>query len=114
MVSTQKVIRNDLVIVVRRMRKGAATVAVTQGPNAGHIRLELIINNNIAALVDRNPGPVQIQIVCVRSTSHRKKNMRADYFRWTFVASDAHGDTAVALRQLDTFRIQSNLCPLCL
>src|SRR5215510_614902 len=114
MVSAQKIIRNDLVIVVRRMRKGAAAVAVTQGPNAGHVRLQLIINDNVAPWVGRNPGPVKTQIVRVGNTSHREKNMRADYFRRTFVASDADGDTAVVLREGYAFRIQMNLYPLCL
>ena len=77
MVSVQEIVRNDLVIVVRSMRKGAAAVAVTQGPDAGHVRLQLIVNDNVAAFVGRNPGPVETQVVRVGSTSHREKNMRA-------------------------------------
>ena len=77
MVSVEEIVRNDLVIVVRRMRKGAAAVAVTQGPDAGHVRLQLIVNDDVAALVGRNPGPVETQVVRVGSTSHREKNMRA-------------------------------------
>ena len=82
-----KIIRNDLVIVVRRMRKDAAAVAVAQRPDSGHVRLQLIINDNVAALVGRNPGAVKIQIVRVRGTSHCEKNMCAYDFRRTSVAS---------------------------
>src|SRR4029078_9284477 len=96
------------------MRKGAAAVAVTQGPDPGHVRLQLFINDNVAARVGRNPGPVKTQIVRVGNTSHGKKNMRAYYFRRPFVASHADGDTVVALRQGYACRIQSNLYPLSL
>src|SRR4029077_4266553 len=113
-VSVQEIVRHDLVIVVRRMRKGAAAVAVTQGPDAGHVRVQLIVNDDVAAFVGRNPGAVETQVVRVGRTSHREKNMRAQYFRRTFVASDADGDTAVVLRQRYTFRIQPDLYPLCL
>ena len=53
------------------MRKGAPAVAVTQGPDAGHVCLQLIVNDDVAALVGRNPGPVETQVVRVGSTSHR-------------------------------------------
>ena len=63
MVSDEEIVRNDLVIVVSRMRKCAADVAVTQGPEAGYVRLQLIINDNVASLVGCNPGPIEIQVV---------------------------------------------------
>ena len=68
------------------MRKGAAAVAVTKGPDTGHVRLQLIVNDNIAALVGRNPGSVETQVARVGSTSHREKNMSAYCFRRTFAA----------------------------
>jgi hypothetical protein len=40
-----------------------------------------------------------LHVIRVGSTSHRQKDMRAYFFRRTFVASDADSDTAVALRQ---------------
>jgi hypothetical protein len=59
------------------MRKGAAAVAVSQGPDAGHVCLQLIIDNDIAVLVGRNPGAVETEVVGVRSTAYRQKNMSA-------------------------------------
>jgi hypothetical protein len=38
------------------MRKGAAAVAVTQGPDAGHVCLQLIVNDDVTALVGRSPA----------------------------------------------------------
>src|SRR5688572_20934415 len=94
------------------MREGAAAVAVTQGPDPGHVRLQLFINDNVPTLVGRHPGPIETQVVGVGNTSDREKNVRAYHFRRPFVASHADGDTVVALRQGYAFRIQSNLYPL--
>ena len=86
MVSVEEIVGDDLIVVVGSMRKGAAAVAVTQGPDAGHVGLQLVVNGDVAALVRRNPGPVETQVARVGSTSHGEKNMRADYFRRTFFA----------------------------
>src|SRR5208283_2110362 len=114
MVSVEEIVRNDLVVVIGSMRKGAAAVAVPQCPDAGHVGLELIINDYVAAVVGGNPGPVQAQVVRVGSTPHGQKNMSAHYFWRTFFACEADGDTAVAFRQRDTFRIQPDAYALSL
>src|SRR5271169_5228511 len=99
MVGVEEIVGDDLIVVVGSMRKGAAAVAVTQGPDAGYVGLQLVVNGDVAALVSHNPGPVEAQVVRVGSTSHAEKNMRADCFRRTFFAFDAYGDMALALRQ---------------
>src|ERR1700730_11809752 len=106
MVSVKEIVRNNLIVVIGSMRKGAAAVAVPQRPDGGHVRLQLIINQYIAAVVGGNPSPVQSQVVRVGSTSHGQKNVSAYYFWRTFFACDADGDTAIAFRQRDTFGIQ--------
>ena len=70
MISVKKICRDDLIIVVGSVRKGAAAIAVTQRPHAGHVRLQLVVNNDVAALVDRNSGAVEAQVLCIRRTSH--------------------------------------------
>ena len=51
------------------MRKGAAAVAVTQGQDAGHVRLQLIINDDVAAFVGRNPfPPIPLDVTTTGST----------------------------------------------
>ena len=109
MVSVEEIVRNDLVVVIGSMRKGAAAVAVSQCPDAGHVRLQLIVNRYVAALVGGNASPVQSQVACVGSTSHGQKNVSAHYFWRTFFAREADGDTAIAFRQRDTFRIQPDV-----
>src|ERR1700684_3844179 len=106
MVSVEEIVRNDLVVVIGSMRKGAAAVAVAQCPDAGHVRLQLIIDDDVAAVVGGNPRLVQTQVVRVGSSSHGQKNVSAHYFWRTFFACDADGDTAIAFRQRGTFGIQ--------
>src|SRR5580658_4454865 len=101
MVGVEEIVRNDLVVVVGSMRKGAAAVAVPQCPDAGHVGLQLIINCYVAAVIRGNPSPVQSQVVRVGSTSYRQKNVSPYYFRRTFFTCEADGDTAIVLRQRD-------------
>src|SRR5271167_4172551 len=99
MVSVEEIVRDDLVVVIGSMRKGAAAVAVPQGPDAGHVGLQLIVDDDVAAVVRRNPGPFETQVACVGNTSHCQKNVSADYFRRTFFTCDADGNAAIAFRQ---------------
>src|SRR5579864_6263110 len=114
MVSVKEIVRDNLVVVVGSMRKSTAAVAVPQCPDAGHVCLQLIINDYVPAVVGGNPSPVQSQVVCVGSTSHGQKNLSAYYFWRTFFAGEAHGDAAIAFCQRDTFRIQPDLYTLSL
>src|SRR5206468_4621265 len=63
MVSVEEILGDNLVVVVRSMRKSAAAVAVAQRPDAGHIGLQLIVNGDVAAVVGRNPSLVETQVV---------------------------------------------------
>ena len=114
MVGVEEIVGDNLVIVVRSMSKGAAAVAVTQRPDARHIRLQLIVNNDVAAVIGRNAGLVETQVARVGDTPYRQKNVSTQYFRRTFVTLHVDGDTAIALCQRDTFRIQPDLYPLSL
>jgi len=111
-ISVEKIIGHDLIVVVRRMRKRTPAVAVTQGPDAGHVGLKLIVNDDVAAVVAGNAGPFEAQILRVWSPSHCQKNMSTQYVWRTFVALDPDADAAAALGQGYTFRIQPNLYPL--
>src|SRR5580704_14918104 len=114
MVSIEEVVRDNLVVVVGSMREGAAAVAIPQCPDAGHVRLQLIINHYVAAVIGGDSSPVQSQVVRVGDTSHRQKNVSADYFWWTLFACEAHVDAAIAFPQRDTFRTEPDLHPLSL
>ncbi len=99
MVGVEEIVCNDLVVVIGSMRKGTVAIAVSRCPDAGHVRLQRIINDDVAAGVGGNPSPVQTQVVCVGSTSHGQKNVSAYYFWRTSFACQADGDTAIAFRQ---------------
>ena len=99
MVGVEEIVGNDLVVVIGSMCESAMAVAVTQRPDAGHVGLQLIVNDDVAALVDSNSGPVESQVAGVGSSSDCEKKMSAYCFRWTVVAFHADGDTVVALRQ---------------
>ena len=71
MVSVEEIVRNDLVVVIGSMRKGAMAVAVPQRPDAGHVRLQLIIDDDVAAVVGRDPSPIESQVTCVGDPSDR-------------------------------------------
>src|SRR6266480_4593586 len=114
MVSVEEIVRHNLVVVIGSMREGAAAVAVPQCPDAGHVRLQLIINDDVAAVVGGNLNPVESQVVRVGSTSHSQKDVSAYYFWRTFLTCEANGDTAIALGERDTFRIQPDLYALSL
>src|SRR5689334_20264543 len=106
MVCIEEIVGDNLIIVVRSMRESAAAIAVTQGPNAGHTGLQLIVNHDIAALVSGNPGFVEIQIARVGDTSYGQKNVSTHYIRCTVRAIYVHSNTAIMLCQRYTFRIQ--------
>src|SRR5580692_6251278 len=114
MVSIEEVVRDNLVVVVGSMREGAAAVAIPQCPDAGHVRLQLIINHYVAAVIGGDSSPVQSQVVRVGDTSHGQKNVSADYFWWTLFACEAHGDAAIAFPQRDTFRTEPDVYALSL
>src|SRR5579872_3179480 len=114
MVSVKEIVRNDLVVVIGSVRKSAAAIAVPQCPDAGHVRLQRIINGDVAAGVGGNPSSVESQIVGVGSTSHGQKNVSARYFWRTFFACEADRDATVAFRQRDTLCIQPDAYALSL
>ena len=71
MVGIEQIVGDDLIIVVRSMCKGAAAVAVAERPDAGHICLQLIVNNDVAAVIGRNASPLKTQVARVGDTSYR-------------------------------------------
>src|SRR5580692_1099385 len=106
MVSIEEVVRDNLVVVVGSMRKGAAAVAVPQCPDAGHVRLQLIVDDDVAAVVGGNRGPVESQVACVGSPSHGQEDVSACDFCRTVLTCEASGDTAIARGERDAFRIR--------
>ena len=70
------------------MRERAFTVAIAQRPNAGNAAPELIVDDDVSALVHRDAGAIQSEIICIRNTPDREQDMRAANFRITRHAVD--------------------------
>src|SRR5678816_3111862 len=68
----QQVCSNDLVIVVGRVREGAFAVAIADSPDAGNVSSKLIINNDVALLVDSYARLVEAEVVGIRHASDRQ------------------------------------------
>ena len=60
------------------MRKGTFAVAVPKRPDDGDIGAQLIVDLDVAALIDYQAGFIHPEIVGVRATADRQQKMRAD------------------------------------
>src|SRR5438445_11544671 len=78
------------------MSEGSSSVAITQRINAGHIGAKLIINLDVTALIDFNPGLFQTEVVGVRHTTDCEKRMRADDSLIAAAAINLHGHFVAA------------------
>lgn len=92
MVAVREIVRNDLVVVVRCMRKCPPAITVAKRPNPWDIRTQLIIHDDVASFVGDDTGLIQRQIVCVGNTSDGEQEMAAPYFRCPLVTAYASDD----------------------
>src|SRR5437899_8078598 len=91
------------------MSEGSASVAITQRINAGHIGAKLIINLDVTALIYRNPGMLQTEVVGVRDTTDCQKRMRTDDSLISAAAINLHGHFVAAIFIGDAFSSQTDL-----
>src|SRR6266436_4007266 len=91
------------------MSEGPASVAITQRINTGHIGAKLIINLDVTALFDFNPGMFQTEVVGVRHTTDCEKRMRADDSLIAAAAINLHGHFVAAFFKADAFSAQTDL-----
>src|SRR5207249_8848781 len=91
------------------MSEGSAPVAITQRINAGHIRAKLIVNLDVAALIDFNLGVFQTEVVGVRHATDCEKRMRADDSLIAAAAINLHGHFIAAFFKGDAFSTQTDL-----
>ena len=59
----QQIGGDDLVVVVGRVGKRSSPVAITEGVEARHIGLELIIHLYVTALIHRDAGVFQTKVI---------------------------------------------------
>src|SRR5438093_13085086 len=91
------------------MSEGSSSVAITQRINARHIGAKLIINLDVTAHIDFNPGVLHTECGGVWHTTDCEKRMRADDSLIATAAINLHGDVVAALFTPDAFRVQTDL-----
>src|SRR6266436_5666509 len=91
------------------MSEGSASVAITQRINAGHIGAKLIINLDVTALIDGNPGMFQTEVAGVRHATDCEKRMRADDSPIAAAAINLRGHFVAALFEGNAFSAQTDL-----
>src|SRR2546430_17325428 len=85
------------------MSEGSLSVAITQRINAGHIGAKLIINLDVTALIDFNPGMFQAEVVVVRHTTDCEKGMRTYDSLIAAAAINLHGHFVARFFKADAF-----------
>src|SRR6266853_1011999 len=91
------------------MSEGSASVAITQRINSGHIGAKLIVNLDVTALIDFNPGLFQTEVVGVRHTTDSEKRMRADDSLIAAAAINLHRHFVAAFFKGDAFSLHTDL-----
>src|SRR5271166_468798 len=74
-VPVEKVCCNDLEIIVGGVGEGALAVAVAERPHPRYVGAQLIVDDDVAALVPRDTRQVEPEIVGVRTTADREEQM---------------------------------------
>src|SRR5258708_4770446 len=114
MVSVEEIVRDNFVVVIGGMCKGAAAVAVAQRPDAGHVRLQLIIDDYVTAGGGGDPSQGQSQVARNGSSANRQQDVLGPYFWRTFVASKDDGNAGGGCGQRDSWRLQPDVDALSL
>src|SRR6184192_1935332 len=91
------------------MSESSSSVTITQRINAEHIGAKLIINLDVTALIDFNPGVFHTEVVAVRHTTDCEKRMRADDSLIATTAINLHGHFVAAFFKADAFSAQTDL-----
>src|SRR4030095_3871548 len=105
---------DDLGVVVRSVRECALAVAVAERPDAADARAKLVVDHDVAALVDGDARPVEAEIVGVGTAADGEQHVGALDLRRTVDAIDVGADRVAALGEADALRVQANLDALAL
>ena len=105
--------RDDLIIVVRRVRERAFAVAVAERPDAGNIRAQVIVDFDIAGAVGFHTGLVQAQIHGIRHSSDSEQQVRPDRLPAPLRTIETDDDPLVLPARGDTFGVQADRDAFC-
>src|SRR5687767_5970930 len=110
----QQVRDDDLAVVVRGVGERALAVAVAERPDPRNARAELVVDDDVASLVDGDACLVEAEIIGVRTAADGEQHVRTLHVRRAIGAVDAGGDLAAALGEADALRVQADLDALVL
>ena len=96
------------------MREGAAAVRLPQRPDSGHVGSKLVIDRDETALVGRDAGLSQAEIVRVGRSSDGEQKVRAAHLLVTAFAVHAHAHTVPIARGAQAFRAEPEFDTLAL
>src|ERR1700683_995259 len=80
--------RDDLKVIVGRVGERPLAVAVAQRPDARRARAQLVVDNDVATLVDLDTGRFQPKVIRIWSPAYSEKHVRSEYLRLTVAADD--------------------------
>src|SRR4029077_2093295 len=66
-------------------------IAVSHGPDARHVRTQLIIYLDVTMLIDRNAGLVEAEVIGIGTTSYGKQEMGPANLGTAVCAIERHG-----------------------
>src|ERR1700722_6171424 len=105
----EEISRDDLKVVVGRVSEGPLSIAVAQRPDAGHARAQLVVDNNVATLVDVDARRLQPKVIGIRSPAYSEEHVRSEDFGLAIAAVDIGADILATGCEANAFRIQSDL-----
>src|ERR1700733_8675625 len=98
---------DDLKVIVGGVSERPLSVAVAQRPDAGRARAQLLVDNDVAMLVDLNTGRFQPEVIRIRSPAHSEKHVRSEDVRLTVATDDMDAGIPATCFQANAFRIQA-------
>src|SRR5262249_15720604 len=100
---------DDLAVIVRSVRERALAVAVAERPDSRDARAQLVVDHDVAPLVDGYARLVEAQVVGVGTAADAHQQVRAVPPRRTVAAIDVGDDLFAAFGEADALRVHAHL-----
>ncbi len=99
----------DLVVVPRGVSECPAAVAVTKRVHAIDARSKRVVDGDVAARIDRDPGAIQAEVVRVGRAAGGQQYMGAFDSRRALGAIEVHAHAISHARQRQALRVQAQI-----
>src|SRR5215469_10486285 len=105
----QQVRRDNLEVVVRRMRESSSSIAVAHRPYSRNVRTKLVIHHDVAMFICLDARLLQPEIVRVRPPSHREQYVRTNYLGISLCTGHANCDILSTWLELNALSTHSHI-----